>query len=84
MSTIRTNIQIMKVLSLLSLTAAQKVNLDIILDNLNEINTWASIRRSETLDNDDLPTGIEEFQVCLRETISHRNFLHKLTFRLIS
>ena len=69
MSTIRTNIQIMKVLSLLSLTAAQKVNLDIILDNLNEINTWASIRRSETLDNDDLPTGIEEFQVSLRETV---------------
>ena len=84
MSTIRTNIQIMKVLSLLSLTAAQKVNLDIILDNLNEINTWASIRRSETLDNDDLPTGIEEFQVSLRETISTRSFLNKLTFRLIS
>ena len=71
----------MKVLSLLSLTAAQKVNLDIILDNLNEINTWASIRRSETLDNDDLPTGIEEFQVITRETGRNSNFYRILIFK---
>ena len=42
--------------------AASKFDLDTVLDSLNEINEWASIRRTETLDENDLPGQIDEFQ----------------------